>query len=992
MAAGPLRLFVRDARGQEPVPRLVAALPRGGLSVGRLAERLRSLLGEQVWAQGPVELRQPPLCRRSDASLGMNVFQGSLQLALDGEPLHSAALARSVLHDGAVVDVVADSVHGALHSEEAVEPAQSSAPAERPPKAAASAPARRARLDFLTPALRQQLFEPPPPRPPPAAEAKAPELLEPSRLEEEPREKVGLRLVPDRAPAELRWRPAVVDEVRRSFAAHLPQALGPKDADRFLAAAVREVDWQQPEGRWGPIPRKTAWLTAGGCRCRYGYGGLRIGSEPFPAWLKEVTALCMPLCGLPDEKDWPDSCNLNLYEDGDHSVGWHADDEFLFQGKFTDCLIISLSLGATRWFELKTAAEPFEMHRLLLRSGDLCTMEGLMQKHYLHRVPKERHYCEPRVNLTWRWIASHEPRCGLQPTVDMRKRHPAGDAGDQGPRAKRPKTEAPQAAAPRRKRPSRPVEMERDKVLAMPAEVRARWLADAMKAVAASELDPSSVFPLAADPEFAAGVNEALGARMFRVLRGNSRLFSEEQARVLQEECAVAQRFASAAQTTGTKTEGGSDSIPGTAEASQRTQEDQMNLRLKELEDMKDSGEQQRRCALFANLVGPLLPIVARALHPDGIDFLEEGLEMLTYLTSFCSTPIPTALWGPFPRLYQAVCGKSTASLQLPEVLEGGWAPDFMTNILEPMLNYVARGPVEVIFSGTWSEGNMTYADMVFNMVKKVLHMPGVGSEKDAAAATELATALFAHAAPPVADAWLPAYFAEFWKRVSEVETRDLRQALLVAFATQMWYNTELFLRCTEQSGVTAQLFEVWMNKIGSLKRLRHRKVALLGLVQLLRMGCAQALPANLAQGLPHLVCTLAVQSKETLRLRHKAASRPDEEEDTDSEDGTADQGQVDQVLRKLQMASENDDDNEDNDSEALSDEGFDGMVHAAGGKLVDLNAQRLSRLDRIDELAALREVLQQASPDMQRQFEAWVGGSLHEWIATLTTETARSK
>ncbi|OLP99909.1 hypothetical protein AK812_SmicGene17503 [Symbiodinium microadriaticum] len=47
MAAGPLRLFVRDARGQEPVPRLVAAVPRSGLSVARLADRLRRLLREQ---------------------------------------------------------------------------------------------------------------------------------------------------------------------------------------------------------------------------------------------------------------------------------------------------------------------------------------------------------------------------------------------------------------------------------------------------------------------------------------------------------------------------------------------------------------------------------------------------------------------------------------------------------------------------------------------------------------------------------------------------------------------------------------------------------------------------------------------------------------------------------------------------------------------------------------------------------------------------------
>merc|ERR1740123_2004963 len=39
------------------------------------------------------------------------------------------------------------------------------------------------------------------------------------------------------------------------------------------------------------------------------------------------------------------------------------------------------------------------------------TMEGMVQKHYMHRVPKEDNIEGPRINLTWRWIARHKPRC-----------------------------------------------------------------------------------------------------------------------------------------------------------------------------------------------------------------------------------------------------------------------------------------------------------------------------------------------------------------------------------------------------------------------------------------------------------------------------------------------------------------------------------------------------------------------------------------------------
>ena len=35
----------------------------------------------------------------------------------------------------------------------------------------------------------------------------------------------------------------------------------------------------------------------------------------------------------PQAAEWPNSCNLNLYDTGGSSVAWHADDESLFNGK-----------------------------------------------------------------------------------------------------------------------------------------------------------------------------------------------------------------------------------------------------------------------------------------------------------------------------------------------------------------------------------------------------------------------------------------------------------------------------------------------------------------------------------------------------------------------------------------------------------------------------------------------------------------------------------
>merc|ERR1719506_1787897 len=115
----------------------------------------------------------------------------------------------------------------------------------------------------------------------------------------------------------------------------------------------------------------------------------------------------MPRCGLSNPDMWPTSCNLNLYEDGGMSVGWHADDERLFQGKFRDIRILSLSFGAARRFELRLnwpeqgvdSVRP--TWRMKLNNGDLMSMEGMAQKHTQHRVPKEEHITQPRINLTW---------------------------------------------------------------------------------------------------------------------------------------------------------------------------------------------------------------------------------------------------------------------------------------------------------------------------------------------------------------------------------------------------------------------------------------------------------------------------------------------------------------------------------------------------------------------------------------------------------------
>ncbi len=83
--------------------------------------------------------------------------------------------------------------------------------------------------------------------------------------------------------------------------------------------------------------------------------------------------------------------------------------EFQVMGKWRGAQS-SFSLGATREFQVMGKWRGAQPVSIPLADGDICTMEGMMQKHYLHRVPFQGSP-GPRINLTCGWIRRHCQRC-----------------------------------------------------------------------------------------------------------------------------------------------------------------------------------------------------------------------------------------------------------------------------------------------------------------------------------------------------------------------------------------------------------------------------------------------------------------------------------------------------------------------------------------------------------------------------------------------------
>ena len=97
-------------------------------------------------------------------------------------------------------------------------------------------------------------------------------------------------------------------------------------------------------------------------------------------------------------KESYNACLLNLYHNGEESMGWHSDNE---KEIITNSSIASLSLGANRKFSFKHKLSK-ETVSIELEDGSLLEMKGSVQAHWWHALLKSKKVTDGRMNLTFR--------------------------------------------------------------------------------------------------------------------------------------------------------------------------------------------------------------------------------------------------------------------------------------------------------------------------------------------------------------------------------------------------------------------------------------------------------------------------------------------------------------------------------------------------------------------------------------------------------------
>ncbi|MEC8103316.1 MAG: alpha-ketoglutarate-dependent dioxygenase AlkB [Pseudomonadota bacterium] len=179
---------------------------------------------------------------------------------------------------------------------------------------------------------------------------------------------------------------------------YLPAWLSEASAKHLFADLMANLCWQQPSitlyGKQHPIPRLQAWL--GDRPHKYRYSGQDFIADIWPDSVADIARDISAETGV-----LMNSVLVNLYRDGQDSMGWHADDE---PELGPDPVIASLSLGATRDFALRRTGTTRQAGRIALSDGSLLVMKAGMQSRWQHALPKRARVKLPRINLTFRQI------------------------------------------------------------------------------------------------------------------------------------------------------------------------------------------------------------------------------------------------------------------------------------------------------------------------------------------------------------------------------------------------------------------------------------------------------------------------------------------------------------------------------------------------------------------------------------------------------------
>lgn len=149
----------------------------------------------------------------------------------------------------------------------------------------------------------------------------------------------------------------------------------------------------------------------------YNYSGVEHESlKEFPDWTNSLINIIKDM-----GYDEPETCIVNIYEDGNHYIGSHSDNE---KGLDTTVPIIAFIFGTERPFRLRVKPKTKQFGEYILDgvqceclksfldihtpNSTMLIMGGDMQKEFKHEIPKSTRIKGTRLSVTFRYNLNQE--------------------------------------------------------------------------------------------------------------------------------------------------------------------------------------------------------------------------------------------------------------------------------------------------------------------------------------------------------------------------------------------------------------------------------------------------------------------------------------------------------------------------------------------------------------------------------------------------------
>lgn len=165
--------------------------------------------------------------------------------------------------------------------------------------------------------------------------------------------------------------------------------------EQFYEALLNNIQWENERvimfGKEIITKRKVAFFSDPSISYRYA-SKTKIGM-PWTSTLITIKNIVESIT-----KESYNACLLNLYHNGEESMGWHSDNE---KEIIANSSIASLSLGANRKFSFKHKVSK-ETVTIELENGSLLEMKGSVQTQWWHALIKSKKVTDARINLTFR--------------------------------------------------------------------------------------------------------------------------------------------------------------------------------------------------------------------------------------------------------------------------------------------------------------------------------------------------------------------------------------------------------------------------------------------------------------------------------------------------------------------------------------------------------------------------------------------------------------